>query len=66
MGRIKTKQVKRITNKLMEKHEDELTSSFDENKEVVEKHTTVNSKKLRNRIAGHATRLKSNKEDDQE
>jgi small subunit ribosomal protein S17e len=58
MGRIKTKQIKRITNELMDNFSDELTTTFDENKVVVDRHVDAQSKKLRNIIAGYATRLK--------
>lgn len=59
MGRIKTKQIKAVTNAAYEKHKDKFTTSFEENKKVVaEIHEEIESKKLRNVLAGYATRLK--------
>ena len=58
MGRIKTRQVKRITQEAFESFKEEFTDSFDTNKRVVETRVSVKSKKLRNIIAGYATRLK--------
>jgi small subunit ribosomal protein S17e len=58
MGRIKTKLVKRITNDVLKNFGDELTTTFDENKKVITEHVDSQSKKLRNTIAGYATRLK--------
>ena len=62
MGRIKTQLVKRITNDLMVKHGDSLKTDFDQNKKVVEEHVTQASRKIRNTIAGYATRLKKSGE----
>ncbi len=58
MGRIKTKQVKRITNELMDTHGDQITISFEDNKKVVSEYLDSESKKLRNMIAGYAARRK--------
>ncbi len=58
MGRIKTKLIKRVTNKVVDDYSDELATSFEENKKVVTLHVDSQSKKLRNMIAGYATRLK--------
>ncbi len=58
MGRIKTMLIKRVTNNLMREHPEEFTTSFEKNKEVVVRLTSVSSKKMRNIIAGYATRLK--------
>ena len=57
MGRIKTTLIKRTTNELLEKHREELTDDFEKNKAAVEKLLTVESKKMRNVIAGYATKL---------
>tara|TARA_Y100000310_G_C20348814_1_gene653319 strand:+ start:372 stop:623 length:252 start_codon:yes stop_codon:yes gene_type:complete len=57
MGRIKTLLVKRITKKLIADFGDEFTEDYDKNKEVVSKHTSGTSPKIRNVIAGYTTRL---------
>ena len=60
MGRIKTMLIKRTTEDLMAKHGDEFTVSFEDNKRILGEKAKVNSKKMRNIIAGYATRLKKN------
>ncbi len=58
MGRIKTKFIKRKTRELLKQHGDNFTADFTENKKVADRYTKVQSKKLRNIIAGYMTRLK--------
>lgn len=58
MGRIKTKLIKAVTNELFAKHNAEFTTDFAPNKELVNQIQDGASKKLRNIIAGYATRLK--------
>lgn len=58
MGRIKTQLVKRVTHKLMDEQGDNFTKEFDKNKGLVNEYTDVQSKKIRNIIAGYITRLK--------
>jgi small subunit ribosomal protein S17e len=58
MGRIKTKFIKRKTKELLEMHGDHFTDDFKQNKEITNRYTVVQSKKLRNIIAGYMTRLK--------
>ena len=60
MGRIKTMLIKRTTEELMEKHSDEFTKNFDDNKRILGGKAKISSKKMRNIIAGYATRLKKN------
>jgi small subunit ribosomal protein S17e len=57
MGRIKTMLVKRTTQELMEKHADQFTDNFEENKKAVGQLLSKSSKKIKNTIAGYATRL---------
>lgn len=57
MGRIKTSLVKRVSKQLIEKHKQEFSEDFAKNKKVVSKNAIIRSKKLRNIIAGYATRL---------
>jgi len=57
MGRIKTRKVKSVTQDLLELHRDQFTGDFNENKLKVNELTNVKSKKLRNIIAGYATRI---------
>jgi len=57
MGRIKTTYIKRITNKLIDKYQDEFKTNFDENKKVVDRFADFPSKKMRNVVVGYITRL---------
>ncbi|MBN1175350.1 30S ribosomal protein S17e [Candidatus Woesearchaeota archaeon] len=59
MGRIKTKLIKALTNTAYDQHKEDFTVDFKDNKEVINKTTGGDiSKKLRNTIAGYATRMK--------
>ena len=57
MGRIKTTLIKRTTHELLERHHDDLSDNFEKNKEAVSRLLTISSLKIRNVIAGYATRL---------
>lgn len=57
MGRIKTDMVKRTGRKLFKAHPTKFTTDFTKNKLSVNEVAEVRSKKLRNVIAGHITRL---------
>jgi len=63
MGRIKTKAIKAVTEDLIRDHLDEFTDEYEQNKIVVEKYADIPSKKLRNIIAGYATRLARSREE---
>ena len=56
---IKPAYVKKTGNILLERYPDAFTTDFEQNKESVEKLTNVESKGVRNRIAGYVTRKKS-------
>lgn len=57
MGRIKQSFMKRIANDLLKKYRKEFSSDFNENKKAVQKFSTVESKSVRNKIAGYITRV---------
>ena len=57
MGRIKTILIKRITKKLVSLHKDEFTEDYKKNKEILGKYADIKSRKIKNVIAGYATRL---------
>jgi small subunit ribosomal protein S17e len=63
MGRIKTDMVKRTTRKLVEVYPDKFSKSFEANKKALAETAEVRSKKLRNVIAGYASRLKVQSEE---
>ena len=58
MGRIKTKLIKRTTEELFGKNSAEFTNDFEDNKKTVDSKLSISSKKMRNIIAGYATRMK--------
>lgn len=61
---IKPAYIKNIGNELMERYPDVFTDDFESNKEKVTELTNVESKTVRNRIAGYVTRHSG--EDEQE
>lgn len=61
MGRIKTQFIKRTSQELLRKHEEHFGPEFEANKRAVSSLTDVQSKKVRNIIAGYLTRLVQNK-----
>ena len=63
MGRIKTKLVKGVTNKLVDRHRQDFKENFEENKKLVSKFADISSIKIRNVIAGYVTRLMKTKKD---
>ncbi|HEX55460.1 MAG: 30S ribosomal protein S17e [Candidatus Altiarchaeales archaeon] len=58
MGRIKQAFLKRIADKLLEEYGDEFTTDFETNKRKVQEFSNVESKTMRNKIAGYITRVK--------
>lgn len=57
MGNVRPEHVKRIARELLKRYADKFTTSFDENKEVIQSLTNIASTKLRNRVAGYVTRI---------
>ncbi|WP_251330493.1 30S ribosomal protein S17e [Haloplanus pelagicus] len=56
---IKPKYVKQLGGILLERYPEAFNTDFETNKESVSKLTNVESKGVRNRIAGYITRKKS-------
>ncbi len=57
MGRIKTQLVKRVTKEFIAKYSEQLSPDFEKNKKVADAHISTQSKKIRNVIAGYASRI---------
>ncbi len=57
MGRIKTKLIKRVSKELLKQYRAKFTQTFNENKTVLNTLIEIDSKKVRNGIAGYITRL---------
>ena len=66
MGRIKTKEIKRMANHILSLHGDKFSASFETNKEVFKQldGVDVESKWLSNRIIGYITTLKKRRGDE--
>ena len=56
MGRIRTKFTKRLVDELLAKHGEKFTDDFNKNKLVVQELSDVKTKKIRNQLAGYATK----------
>ena len=54
-GRVRTKTVKRASRILIEKYYQKLTMDFDTNKRICDEVAEIQSKRLRNKIAGFTT-----------
>merc|ERR1712147_543292 len=57
MGRVRTKTVKRASRAIIEKYYGKLTKDFHFNKRIIDDVAVVQSKRLRNKIAGYTTHL---------
>lgn len=57
MGRVRTKTVKRAARSIIEKYFGKLTLDFSINKRLIDEVAVIQSKRLRNKIAGFTTHL---------
>ncbi|CAH2448025.1 40S ribosomal protein S17-B [Komagataella phaffii CBS 7435] len=57
MGRVRTKTVKRASKVLIERYYPKLTLDFETNKRLTAEVAEIQSKRLRNKIAGYTTHL---------
>ncbi len=57
MGTIKPTYIKKLAKQLL-KEVPELTDDFDVNKKIVQEHTNIESKGVRNRVAGYIAHKK--------
>ncbi len=56
MGNIRANYIKSLAGQLLEEHTDAFTTDFSQNKENVTKYTNIESKVIRNRVAGYIVR----------
>merc|ERR1712150_71073 len=56
-GRVSTKTVKRASRALIEKYYGKLTKDFHTNKRILDDVSVIQTKRLRNKIAGYTTHL---------
>merc|ERR1711990_1021648 len=57
MGRVRTKTVKKASRVIIEKYYNRLTLDFHTNKRICEEVAIIQSKRVRNKIAGFTTHL---------
>jgi len=53
---IKPTYIKALGLELLENYGNRFSNNFDENKQIVTEVTTIESKRVRNRVAGYVTR----------
>lgn len=53
---IKPTYIKALSEELLTKHGNRFSKDFDENKQIVSEVTVIESKRVRNRVAGNITR----------
>ena len=56
MGRVKTTAVKVLARDILEEHGDKFSSDFEKNKKVLAKVRKIDSKKVRNVVAGYISK----------
>lgn len=56
MGNIRHTNIKRTAFRLIDNYGDIFTGDFETNKALVSKYTTIESKVIRNRVAGYVSR----------
>ena len=56
MGNIRPNYIKSLASLLLEEHSDAFSTDFTQNKENVTKYTNIESKGIRNRVAGYIVR----------
>ncbi|TFG19354.1 MAG: 30S ribosomal protein S17e [Promethearchaeota archaeon] len=59
MGRVRPVFIKKISHELMKKYSDLFSKDFDANKRLLNEFVVVQSRLVRNRIAGYITHLKN-------
>ncbi len=59
MGKVRNETIKKFARSLIEKFPDKFAQDYEENKKIIGEVAEINSKKLRNQIAGYITSLVS-------
>lgn len=57
MGRIRNKLIKRNAQELVNSHKDKFSKNFEDNKKALMDLVEIQSKKIRNGLAGYITNL---------
>jgi small subunit ribosomal protein S17e len=64
MGRIRQKYIKRSARLLLEKYPDKFTGNYEQNRTALEGVARIESKPLKNKIAGYIATLLTQKSDE--
>ena len=59
MGRVRPVFIKKISHELMKKYSDLFSRDFEQNKNLLDEFVVIQSRVVRNRIAGYITHLKN-------
>ena len=59
MGRVRPVFIKKISHELMKKYSDLFSNDFEKNKNLLDEFVIIQSRLVRNRIAGYITHLKN-------
>ncbi|MBN2154953.1 MAG: 30S ribosomal protein S17e [Candidatus Lokiarchaeota archaeon] len=59
MGRVRPVFIKKISHELMKKYSDLFSNDFENNKKLLDEFVIIQSRVVRNRIAGYITHLKN-------
>ena len=57
MGKVRPDYIKRVARELLQKFPEAFTANFEANKKVLPKYANIQSKRVRNRIAGYIVDL---------
>ena len=60
MGKVRPVFIKKVSKELIVKYPDVFKADFEVNKKLLQKYTYIQSKSVRNRIAGYMTHLIKN------
>jgi len=64
VGNVRPNYIKRLAKRLVAEMPDSFSQDFEANKEVIDQHTDLESKVMRNRIAGYIAKMKEQKRED--
>jgi len=59
LGRVRTEMIKKIARELLESNSQRFSTDYEENKKAVDELVNAKTKRVRNKIAGYVTRLKT-------
>lgn len=57
MGNVRPTYIKRVAEKLVAEFPDQLSEDFESNKELLGRYTNIESKVMRNRVAGYISTM---------